>query len=432
MASAPISPMKILVYGINYAPELVGIGKYTQEMCEWLAARGHQVKVVTAYPYYPYWKIDPAYKTATYSREQINAVQVRRCPLFVPAKPTGRGRLIHNLSFATSSMPAVCAAALRFRPDILLSIAPTLFIAPAALTAAAISGARSWLHIQDFEIDTAFELGVLSGQTLQTLSERIERAVLKRFDRISTISSKMVARLTQKKVSQAPVIEFRNWVDTSVISPRDRLTPLRQELGISADSIVALYSGSMGLKQGLDTLVEAARLIEQQAPHITMVLCGNGAMRNQLIEKSTGLKNVRFLELQPAGRVSEMLSTADIHLLPQRAEVADLVLPSKLSAMLASGRPVIAMAEPETQLAFEVKDAGLIIPAGDPPRLVAALMKLAGDPSLRDTMGSAARSAAQSRWDKNSILRQLEEQLASVIAARSPNASGALQPDRPR
>jgi colanic acid biosynthesis glycosyl transferase WcaI len=373
--------MKILVYGLNYAPELVGIGKYTHEMCTWLVERGHEVKVVTSYPYYPTWKVENPYQNWRYSRES-GPVEVFRCPLYVPPMPSSAKRILHHLSFALSSAPIVGRVALSFRPDILFTIAPSQATLPAALFAARISHAHAWLHIHDFEIEAAFELGILSKGWLRRAAERFEGAGLSRFDRISTISAKMLDKLRQKQIPEERLIEIRNWVDTSVIFPRSSDTDLRRELGISPQAVVVLYSGTMNLKQGLESIVYAARSLASAKPQLVFVLCGAGVWRDRLVEMCRGLANVRFIGLQPYGRLNELLATADIHVLPQRAEVADLVMPSKLTAMLASGRPVIVMADAATQLAAEIAGAGLRVPAGDADALAAGLVQLVDDGDL--------------------------------------------------
>jgi colanic acid biosynthesis glycosyl transferase WcaI len=419
--------MKILVLGVNYAPELIGIGKYTSEMCEWLAARGHSVKVVTAYPFYPDWKVTPPHRYTRYSRQMLNGVDVTRCPLYVPAKPTGLRRLISYASFALSSAGVLIWRALRFRPDVVFTIAPSQLLAPATLAAATMSGAKSWLHIQDFEIETAFELGILKGNRLRRCAEFIESGMLRRFARVSTISPKMMERLLGKRVAAARAMEFRNWVDTGAIKPGSQDTALRAELDLPADAVVALYSGSMALKQGLENVVDAARIVRAAKPNVFIVLCGNGAVRNILVERAKGLDNVRFLDLQPRERLSELLSTADIHLLPQRAAVADVVLPSKLAGMLASGRPIIAMAEPETQLGVEVAGCGTLIAADDPNALASALIALANDAALRSKLGEGGRTNALNRWDMQTILGQLEQQLLALSQVSAVKSSATVQ-----
>ncbi len=185
----------------------------------------------------------------------------------------------------------------------------------------------------------------------------------------------------------------------------------------------------MALKQGLEVVVEAARTLRDSHPDIFFILCGNGAVRERLIDQARGLDNVRFLDLQPRERLSELLSTADIHLLPQRAAVADLVLPSKLAAMLASGRPIIAMAEQGTQLAIEVEGCGLVIPADDRSALVAAVVKLAGDEALRIKLGQIGRGTAVNRWDMQTIFGQLEHDLLSF--QQSPSIEPPEPPPAP-
>jgi colanic acid biosynthesis glycosyl transferase WcaI len=417
--------MKLLVYGLNYAPELTGVGRYTSEMCRWLASVGHQVRVVTSYPHYPDWAVTAPYRSGRYSREQIDGVEVQRCPLFVPKSPSGTGRILSHLTFAMSSAPPLFATAIRFRPDVIFAVAPSLQNAPAALLAARLTGAKAWLHIQDFEIDSAFSLGILSGSRLRRCAEASEQSLLRRFDRVSTISAKMMERLAAKGVAAERRIESPNWVDTNAIQPQDRMTSLRAELGLTAESIVALYSGSMTLKHGLKTLVDSARQLRDLKPELTFVFCGSGAVRNDTMEQARGLSNVRFLDLQPADRLSELLSSADIHLLPQRSEVTDLVLPSKLAPMLASGRPVITMAAPGTQLATEVEGAGIIIPADDPAALTMAIRKLADNAELCRGLGEAARAQAVRRWDMHTILRRLETALRSLIGPDAGQSSHA-------
>ena len=406
--------MKILVLSLYYAPELVGGGLYTSEMCKWLAARGHSVAVVTAYPFYPEWRVAKPYRNSRFSREVLDGVTLTRCPFYVPQNPSGLRRILSYLSFALTSAGAVIWNARGLRPDVVFAVAPSLLFTPAALAAAAIAGARSWLHVQDFEIGAAFQLDLLKGDRLQRWATSVESALLKRFARVSTISPKMRDLLLEKKVAPARAIEFRNWVDTTEIVVRDSATPLRAKLGIPKDAVVALYSGSMGFKQGLETIIDAARMLQQRGSKVFFILCGNGATRDKLVAQSSGLDRIRFIDLQPRERLPELLATADIHLLPQRGSVADLVLPSKLAPMLASGRPIVAMAEPGTQIAAEIDGAGLIISPENPTALADALILLADDVDLRSTLGGKAREYARCKWDSRAILSRAERDLLDL------------------
>lgn len=398
------SPKRILIVALNYAPELVGCAKYTTELAEELAKRGHQVEVVCAPPYYPHWKIADGYSGKWWTSETLNAVRVRRAPLYVPARPSGIKRIIHLASFGLAAFPTALKAALSHKPDLVFTVAPTLASSLTALTAAKTAWAKSWLHVQDFEVDAAFELGLLKSDRSRSWALKAERWLLDRFDLVSTISPAMVGLLEAKGISAQRLFEFRNWVDVDAItvSPTSA-TPLRQELGISPDKVVALYSGNMAAKQGIETLAEVAGTAASNDPNLTFLFCGDGPAKGELQARSHGLPNVRFLPLQPLERLSELLATADIHLLPQRAEAADLVLPSKLTGMLASGRPVVAMAPPGTGLAQEVESCGLVVePTG--AAMAAAVLALSRDPQLRHSYGLEARRRAEQRWRKSAII----------------------------
>lgn len=405
--------MRILLVGINYAPELTGIGKYSSEMAEWLAGAGHEVRVVTAPPYYPEWRVAEGYTAWSYRAETMRGVSVWRCPVWVPARPSGLTRLLHLASFALSSLPVLLRQVF-WGADAVIVIEPPLICAPPSWLVSRLCRARSWLHIQDFEVDAAFDLGILPAGFLRKIVLFIERILMRSFDRVSTISPNMLARLINKGVPQRNAVMFPNWVDTQAIVPIDGSSPMRAELGISADSIVALYSGNMGEKQGLEIVLDAAqKLAEDQ--NILFILCGDGAARNRLQEKYVHLKNVLWLPLQPLEKLNDLLNTADIHLLPQRADAADLVMPSKLTGMLASGRSVIATARSGTQLAEIVSNCGIVIEPEDADAFAHALKRLAGNREARLALGKAGRVFAEEHMGKNAVLNAFEKQLELLV-----------------
>jgi len=403
---------RIVVVGINYAPENVGTGKYTSEMGAWLAGRGHGVRVITAPPYYPAWQVWPGYRSALFKRERIDGVEVIRCPLWVPKKPSGLKRLLHLGSFAVSSALAL-SASLVWRPTHVISIAPTLASAPMAWLLARLAGARCQLHIQDFELDAALDMGIVDAGRLKRLAMACERFLLRRFDRVSTISEKMVERLAAKGVDESKRFLFPNWADIDAIQPLDRPSTYRSELSIPAGAVVALYSGNMGLKQGLELLGDTAKRLRDK-PDLYFVFGGQGPGREALEVQCGSLPNVRFLDLQPTERLNEWLGLADIHLLPQRADVADLVMPSKLTGMLASGRPILATALPGTGVALAIRDSGRTVAPGDPDAFMQALRSLAEDADMRRSLGQAARQQALSTLARANILQRFEQTLLAT------------------
>jgi len=408
--------LKILIVGLNFHPEPTGIGKYTGEMAAYLAAHGCEVHVITTPPYYPYWKIQAGYRAWCYQKESWDGVEVWRCPLWVPLHPGGLTRLIHLATFAFSSLPALIAQ-IHWKPDVVLCIAPALMNAPFVLAFAQMLGSRSWLHIQDFELDAALNLGILSGKNfISSWARSFERFVITRFDRVSTISKNMLALAVQKAGGADGMLLFPNWVDTRRIIPLvDEINPLRTTLGLSTGQLVILYAGTMGRKQGLEQLLATARQLQDQ-PQLQFVLCGEGAIRAELEIAAQGLPNVHFLPVQPIEKLNQLLNMADIHVLLQKADAADLVMPSKLSGMFASGKAVIATANPDTELGRIVNEAGVLVPPEDPAALADAIRQLSESSEKRDLLGRKGRAYAIENWDAEIVLAQFHQHLQELAA----------------
>lgn len=415
--------MKILVLGINYAPEAIGIAVYSSGLCEALVERGHEVRVVTAQPYYPDWRVPEAYRGLRWRRSQERGVSVMRVPIYVPATPTGKARILHHISFALSAFVPMLSDARRFRPDLVLCVAPSLISAPVARIAAKLAGARSWLHIQDFEVGAAIGTGLLpaTGKVTQA-AKAFERNTICGFDGISSISQEMCGRLTAMGIEPERIHEFRNWSDER-IHPLAEESPYRAQWDLG-DRRVALYSGNIGRKQGIEIIVEAARLLNG-SQDICFVICGQGPYRAELEARAAGLGNVQFHDLQPIEKLNELLGLASVHLLPQSADAADQVLPSKLVNMLASARPVVATAHPDTGLAREMEGCGLLVPPGDATAFAAAIAQLVDQPDLHARFSQAARLRAEQVWSKQHIIDRCEQWLLSSREGDIQGAAGS-------
>jgi colanic acid biosynthesis glycosyl transferase WcaI len=399
-------PARVLVVAANHAPEPIGIGRYVGEMADWLCARGADVRVVAAPPYYPGWQVADGWSSREWRVDGGRGPTTFRCPIYVPRQPTGARRLLHLASFAASSAPVLLWQALSWRPDLVFVVEPPLACAPAALAAARLCGARAWLHVQDLEVDAAFDLGLLRGERRRSAALQAECALLRGFDRVSTISRSMDERLARKGVPAAKRTYFPNWVDAARFCAPTGSSALRHELRLPPDSLVALYAGSLGRKQALDTVIDAARRLSTRGD-LRFVIAGDGPERTRLVAAAAGLPNVDFLPLQPDERFAALLGVADVHLLPQRAEVEDLVMPSKLAAMMASGRPVLAAARADTEVANAVAHGGLTVPPGNVEALCSALLALSADAPRRAALGAAGREYARREWDKGAVLERV-------------------------
>lgn len=392
----------VLIVGLNYAPEPVGIGPYTQGLAEALATRGAKVRVVCGQPYYPQWRVYAAFAGRGWITTEENGVQITRCPHYVPAEPSGLKRIVHLASFALAALVPVLRHG-RDKPDLVIAIAPALPSVVTAWVVARLSGARLWVHVQDFEVEAALATGLLGkGNPLARAATWLERRLLRLGDVVSTISPQMCRRLIDKGVAPERVLEMRNWSDDRFRADPEGASVIRSNWNLHGKTL-ALYSGNIARKQEIEILIEAARLLKER-PDIAFVICGEGPNRAELERLAAGLPNVQLHDLQPAERMGAMLTMADIHLLPQIAGAADLVLPSKLTNMLASARPVVATSEPGTGLHAEVDGCGLVTPPGDASALADAIAELADDPQRRMNLGEAAAKRAAECWRKDTII----------------------------
>jgi colanic acid biosynthesis glycosyl transferase WcaI len=301
-------------------------------------------------------------------------------------------------------------------------VAPALLCAPLAWLTARATGAQAWLHIQDFEVDVALQMGLLRHGALRRLALGFESWLLRRFDTVSTISGRMCAHLQGKGVDEARTCLFPNWADVQTVRPLTGPSPYRVELGLPEGVQVALFSGTWGAKQGLDVIPRAARRLAHRSD-IVFVVCGQGALQAELEAAARELPQLRLLPLQPLERLGELLGLADVHLLPQSVQAEDLVLPSKLTNMLASGRPVIATCREGTELADVVAQCGLTVPPGDDAALAAAIEALLDDPEQRAALGRRARTHAERHIDRDAVLAALQARLAAPRAQQDPRTA---------
>jgi len=409
--------MRILIYGINYTPELTGIGKYTGEMAEWLAANGHDIKIITAKPYYPEWEISGDYKKRIWDKQTINGVKVRRAPLYVPAKPSALKRIIHELSFQIGALPFWLSALVSKKYDAVLCITPAFHLGVYPLIYTRLRGSILWTHIQDLQVDAAKELKMINNERLLRWMFAAEGFLLRNSKVVSSISEGMIAKIKNKKIGDTPVAFFRNWVDNEAIRPLPKEQSLRKELGFSDTDTIVLYSGNLGEKQGLEIIIDVASRFSPDK-NVRFLICGSGGHQDTLKAKAreANLANISFIPLQPYTKLAALLSMADMHLILQKQSASDLVMPSKLTSILASGGLAIVSAVEGTTLYSVVKEhhIGILIE----PESVEAL-----ESGIRHAMNEAcnmvikqnARRYAETYLDKDYILSTFSQELQQYV-----------------
>jgi colanic acid biosynthesis glycosyl transferase WcaI len=406
--------MKILIYGINYTPELTGIGKYTGEMGAWLAKNNNKVDVITAMPYYPNWKKADNYKGKLWFKEHIAKATVKRCPLYVPENVTGSSRMIHEFSFLLSSFfywfPSFFNSY-----DVIITPYPPLIIGIWPWVYKLFHPKTIWVfHIQDLQVDAARELGLIKNKKLLAALTQIELFWLKKATYVSSISTGMKERILSKGVPEKRYIMLPNWAETDYVKPLSRAESLRAELGIDPDKKVVLYSGNLGEKQGVDMIIDAALELKDQTD-ILFIIAGEGASKVRLMEYAAAknLNNIRFLALQPYNKLAAFLAIADVHLVLQKKSAADLVLPSKFMSILSAGGVAVVTAEPNTSL-YELVDTHQVGFICEPENLAAFVTTIRHVLQTDcNAVSVKARLYAEKHLSIDSILNRFSQELSN-------------------
>jgi len=352
-------PQKILLVSYNYAPELTGIGKYNAEMCEYLASIGNQVTVITAYPYYPNWKVFDGYTNKWYKKQVLNGVVVVRCPFYIPKTPTGLKRILQDFSFYMSTLFVVIWQIISLKQyDVVFTPSPSFMCGFHGLLLKLFRPSTKFVyHIQDLQIDAAIDLNIIKQAWLQRLLVAIERFILNHATIVSTISSGMQQKILAKKTNLSNVLLFPNWVDNSRIFITEPDSTAIAALGIPLDKKVFFYSGAIGEKQGLEIILHVAPNVAKHCEDVVFVISGSGPYRERLKQEvvANAISNIIFIDLQPIPVFNQLLNYAYCHLVIQKESAGDLLLPSKLTNILAVGGLSIVTAVEGTTL-YDVID----------------------------------------------------------------------------
>ena len=403
------------MYGINYSPELTGIGKYTGEMATWLAQQGHAVTVVTAMPYYPEWQIHSAYSRKFWHKEILDGVRVYRCPLYVPATINSGKRIIHEISFVLSAALVFLLNLFQKKYDIVISISPPFHLGLLPFLYSKIRRSVLVTHIQDLQVDAAKDLGMIKNKMLLNLMFSLEKFFLLKSRLVSTISDGMAKKIVSKGIPFQKVCFFPNWVDTSFIRPLQKSQSLRSTFGYSDQDIIIMYSGNLGEKQGLETLIAVAKYFDEKT-NLKFLIVGNGGGRKKLenLGAEARLNNLKFFPLQSYSNLPALLATPDLHLVLQKKSASDLVMPSKLVSIFASGGVSIVTAVEGSSLYRLVKESktGIIIEPESTELLISCI-----EETLKEDLSvfsGNARHYAETVMAKEPIMKNWEAQLGNL------------------
>ena len=345
--------MNIIFNALNFSPEIVGNAKYTSELVFWLAKYFDKVIVITTNPYYPDWKCS----SNRYKKEVKKNIIIYRCPIYIPKRVNGITKIFHYLSFLLTSLP-VGVISTKYKPDLIFTICPTIFSIPTTILLGFISRLAfkkkplKWIHYQDLEIEAAFDLNILNGFYLKKFVLYIEKILLDKFDFISTISFGMMDKIKNKLGKSDNLFFLPNFIETSkyrISSKSKKDNPFFNKLNLNKNQKVIMYSGTLNEKLSYETLIKSIYSLKENK-NIVWIISGEGPLKNYLFSKLGNFENVKFLPFQPIEKLPIWLNLADIHLIPQKISVSNLVLPSKLLGILSSSKPVIGIAKKNSDL----------------------------------------------------------------------------------
>jgi len=407
--------MRVVVWGINYAPEFTGIAPHNVALCEFLRSRGHDAQMVTTFSYYPTWRKRPEDHGRLYRTDDVNGVPVHRCWHFVPPQVSALKRILHEATFVLTSTLRLLTLG---RADVYVIVSPPLLLGAAGWLVGLVERAPFVFHVQDMQPDAAVGLGMLRAGWFTKALYALESFAYRSAARVSGITRGMLVKFRRKGVPEEKLVYFPNAISLGENAVAPEREEFRRKNGLPSEKFLAVYAGNLGVKQGLDQLIEAARLLHNDTIHI--VICGDGAQRDVLAEQIRALKlpNISMLPLQQGESYTALLAEANLCFITQQSGSGNSFFPSKLLGLLAQSKPVITVADPESELAEAVAEGafGLNIPPGRPQEIADVLDGIARDPTRLAAYGAAGRVYVQ-QFEKTHVF---ESFLAQLLVLTKP------------
>ncbi len=405
--------MKVLIIGMYYRPEVSGNAPYMAGLAEQLVARGDEVTVLTGLPHYPEWRIAPGTPRAVVRREVMRGVTVVRAAHYVPSKQSATGRALYEGTFGLSGL----VATLRLpRPNAILGVVPNLSSGVLARLTGQRLNVPYGLLFHNLMSRGARHAGVSGGTIVAGATAAAEVWITKRARAIGVVTEAFTPYLVSVGVPRHRIAHTPNW--THLAPPETTVEETRARFGWTDGQQVVLHAGNIGLMQGLEQVIDAARMAAARGDPVQFVLSGGGNQAETIRAAARGLPNVSLLGVQPDDVHASLLAAADVLLLSERATQIDMSMPSKLTSYFAAGRPIVAAIPLEGGSSREIERsrAGLIVPAGEPERLLAALARLRDDPDLAASLAAAGPAYAAANTSAAACLARAVA-LVDTIAA---------------
>jgi len=398
--------LKLLVLCPHFDPDTAPTGAVMSRIVEELGALGHEVHVVTSLPWYREHRVDEAWSTVRWRDRTATTGWGTIARLDPHAGGDKRNLVRRAVGFIGFSVVSIVAGVLAGRRgrrvDAVIAMSPPLTLGVAGRLVAWIRRAPLIFNIQDVFPDAAVETGAITNRWVIGAARALEKVSYLSSSRVTVLSQDLadnvVSKIGASKATRVVVIP--NFVDTERIVPLDAATDYRRELGLT-DRPVVMYAGNIGYSQSLEMLVAAARA----RPDVDFVINGTGSARSDLERSARGLTNLIFGDFQPPERLSEVLATGDIHVVPLRRGLGRVSVPSKTYSIMAAGRPIVAAVDAGTEVTRLVDGArsGLVVPPDETESFIAAIDRLVSDRDVRRDMGQRARAFVESQASPRAV-----------------------------
>lgn len=404
---------RILVLGVNYTPELTGIGPYTAKLSEQLARAGASVHVVTSVPHYPEWRIHEPYRGVWLRRESENQVNITRLRTYVPRRQTAVQRALFELSFAAGS---ALMGLVDQRPAAVVAITPNLGSIAVARLVASAKRAAFGVIVQDLMGAAASQSGLVAPSAASAAA-RLEARLLQSADGIGVITDGFRRALRNAGVPDHKITLLPNPV--RIRPDRRNQVQARKELGWPEGFFYVVHTGNVGHKQHLENVVQAGQLAGEQGLPLMFVIVGEGNRSDAIRREARTVSRVQVYPPVSDELYPTVLAAADALLVNERSSVLDMSLPSKLTSYFSAGRPVLAAVRDDGTTADEIKraGAGVLVPPNDPQKLVAAAVRLSDDGQLRESLGSAGMAYARLELTEEAADARYERFVSSLLDA---------------
>ena len=397
--------MRILFLCQYFPPEMGAPAARTFEHAREWVRMGHEVVVVCGFPNHPDGVVPPRYRGHALVREHYDGVQVLRCWLY--ATPN-KGVLKRSLCFLTFMLSALFFGTFfSGKCDLVVATSPQMLCGVAGWAVALLKRRPFVLEVRDLWPKQIVDLGVVRNRAVIGLLYALERFLYHRARAIVTVAGATRDEIAARGFPEAKLFTATNGIDAALFHPNADGAAIREEFGW-ADRYVTMYIGTHGISQGLNTLLDAARLLEDDA-RMLLVFVGAGAERDRLLARAEemGQKNVQFLPAQPKERMPAFYAAADCCAVPlKRRDVFRYNIPSKMFEIMACARPIVLGVEGQAQRLLETAGAGIAVTPEDPPAFAEAIRRLADDPEYRRKLGENGQRHVQHHYTREKIARE--------------------------